>query len=149
MAALGINSQPEEKKEPKFEVIRPDDIWLMKDADDFLRYLKFEAINYGYLFAHLFMAIYLLAVFNTVNCKMMNSFVVVMLVWRVIDIAELHYIEAYDEDTRVLIAKNVLIMLTLIVVMVLYIMNRDTLFVDEKITSSRWIISELICGLVF
>jgi hypothetical protein len=111
--------------------MRPDDIWLMKDAEDFLRYVKFEAINYGYLFAHLFMAIYILVVYSHTYTSMMNAFVIVLLVWRVLDIIELHYIEAYDEDIRVIIAKNVFIMLSLLVVTVLYIMDKDTLYTDK------------------
>lgn len=35
--------------------IKIDDIWNHKAADDFLHYLKFEAINYGYLGGNLMM----------------------------------------------------------------------------------------------
>ena len=39
-------------------VIEKEDIWKMKDADDFLRYFKFEAINYGYLYTQLSLSIF-------------------------------------------------------------------------------------------
>ena len=104
----------------------------MKDSEDFLRYVKFEAINYGYLFAHLFMAIYILVLYNDIYSSMMNAFVIVLIVWRVFDIIELHYIEAYDEDIRVIIAKNVFIMLSLLVVTVLYILDKDKLYLDKQ-----------------
>jgi hypothetical protein len=110
--------------------MRPDDIWLMKDADDFLRYVKFEVINYGYLLAHLFMAIYLITAYYDVYCKTMTSFLITMLVWRVIDIMELHYIEKYDEDIRVIVCLKILKMITLITVTVMYIMNKDKLYND-------------------
>ena len=103
----------------------------MKDAEDFLRYVKFEAINYGYLFAHLFMAIYILVLHSSTYTSMLNAFVIVILVWRVFDIIELHYIEAYDEDIRVIIAKNVFIMLTLLIVTVLFILDKDKLYTNN------------------
>lgn len=43
---------------PNIEV-SVDDIWNMKDSDDFLRYLKFEAINYTFLLTMMFISIIL------------------------------------------------------------------------------------------
>lgn len=42
------------------DVMNVNDLYNMKDSDDFLRYFKFEAINFSYLLAHLIMSFYML-----------------------------------------------------------------------------------------
>ena len=154
----GVQKQPSEVedeisvqglKEKEFEIMRPDDIWMMKDADDFLRYLKFEAINYGYLFAHLFKSIYLISMFYQTNVKEMNIMLIICIVWRVADIVELHVIEAYDYPIKALIAKNVYAFLSLTVIAVLLFSGWDELYTNNEVSSSRWVICELFCGIIF
>lgn len=137
------------EEDQKYDVMSSDDIWLMRDADDFLRYLKFEAITYGYYMGHMFMSMYLLTRFITTNETLMNAFLMIMIVWRVSDIVEMHIIEAYNFNPKLLIVKNVIQIVSLIIVAVLYSVNFDALYTNHEISSSRWVLVELLCGIVF
>jgi hypothetical protein len=139
----------DEKKLKAPMVLRVDDIWMMKDADDFLRYLKFEVINYGYMIGHLYKSFHLVTVYGSHYSTSLNSLLIFFATWRLIDLIELHVImKRYNYSQKLFYAKTIIIYVILLGVAVFYFKYHDKICTSGQVYGSRWTLVELTCGLV-